>query len=483
MQTTNLLFLMSDEHSRKVLGCYGHPAVHTPHLDRLAAQGTRFTDAYCSSPICVPSRASLATGQYVHQIRFWDNAHPYDGRVPGWGHRLLAQGHRVTSIGKLHYRDSSDPNGFDEEILPLHVVDGMGDLLGLIRDELPLRKKNRGYVLAAGPGESSYTRYDHSIVEASVRWLREEAPRYGDRPWVLFVSLVCPHPPMIAPEQFFKLYRPEHMPWPVQGEPDSWPKHPAMEDFRQCFNFAEPCDEATVRQAVAAYLGLCSYLDHNIGRILRTLDETGLAARTRITYTSDHGEALGNRGIWGKFTMYEESAGVPLILAGPDIPPGQVCSTPVTLVDCFPTILECVGVQPHLEDTALPGHSLWRIARGEVPSRTILSEYHAVGSRGASFMIRQDSYKYVHYVGYPPQLFDLATDPNEKHDRATDPEYKSVLTACEAALRTLVDPEAVDALAKGDQAQKVVQYGGRDKVLARGSFGYTPAPGEAVIYA
>ena len=178
MQGTNLLFLLSDEHNPTALGCSGHPMVRTPNLDRLAAQGTRFAEAYCPSPICVPSRASLATGRYVHTIRYWDNAHPYDGKIPGWGHRLMDQGHRVTSIGKLHYRDTRDPNGFDEEILPLHVVDGIGDLLGLIRDDLPPRLKNRGYITGAGPGESSYTAYDHQITEASLRWLHDEAPKH-----------------------------------------------------------------------------------------------------------------------------------------------------------------------------------------------------------------------------------------------------------------------------------------------------------------
>jgi choline-sulfatase len=144
MQPANFIFVLSDEHSKRVLGSYGHAAVRTPNLDRLAARGTRFANAYTNCPICVPARAAFATGRYVHQIRYWDNAIAYDGRVPSWGHRLRAQGHRVTAIGKLHYVDS-DParNGFDEEILPLHIVNGIGDLLGLIRDELGERAYDR----------------------------------------------------------------------------------------------------------------------------------------------------------------------------------------------------------------------------------------------------------------------------------------------------------------------------------------------------
>src|SRR5260370_38226106 len=123
MKPANLLFMLSDEHSRIVLGCYGHPMIRTPNLDALAASGVRFSDAYCNSPICVPSRASLATGRYPHRIRFWDNAIPYDGSVPSWGHRLTAAGHAATAIGKLHFRSAADDNGFTEEIMPLPGVD------------------------------------------------------------------------------------------------------------------------------------------------------------------------------------------------------------------------------------------------------------------------------------------------------------------------------------------------------------------------
>ncbi|GIX48992.1 MAG: sulfatase [Candidatus Tectimicrobiota bacterium] len=482
MQHSNVLFLLSDEHARQALGCYGHPLVQTPHLDRLAARGTRFTSAYTPSPICVPARASLATGRYVHRIRYWDNAHPYDGRIPSWAHRLRAQGYHVTAIGKLHYRSSDDDNGFNEEILPLHVVDGVGDLYGLIRDELPLRKKNRRYVLEAGPGESSYTAYDQRITEASIRWLHQEAPKYRERPWVLFVSLVCPHPPLLAPPDFFALYPPAKVPLPVQYAPPSWPTHPAIADLRQCLGMAEPFDEATVRRATAAYLGLCSYLDANLGRILHALEETGLATTTRVIYTSDHGESLGYRGIWGKFTLYEESAGIPLLMAGPDIPQGAVCPTPVSLIDVFPTLLQSVGARPHPEDAELPGVSLLEVANGAVPSRTVLSEYHALGSRAASFMLRHGTYKYIHYVGYPSQLFNLAADPQEVHDLAAHPRYRPLLAKYEAMLRSLLDPEAVDAQAKADQARKIAAHGGKAAIKARGSFGYTPAPGEPVVY-
>src|SRR6476620_10463204 len=161
MRAKNLVFIISDEHQARALSCAGHPVVRTPNIDRLAARGTRFTAAYTPSPICVPARASLATGRYVHEIRFWDNAIAYDGSIPSWGHRLMAKGHRVVSIGKLHYV-RSDParNGFSEEILPMHLADGDGDVVGLIRDELIVRKGAAKLGPEAGPGESHYTAYD-----------------------------------------------------------------------------------------------------------------------------------------------------------------------------------------------------------------------------------------------------------------------------------------------------------------------------------
>ena len=177
MKPTNLLFIMSDEHNKRVTGCYGHSMIKTPNLDKLAAQGTRFTSAYTNCPICVPARASFATGQYVHQIRYWDNAIAYDGRIPSWGHRLMEQGHRVISIGKLHYLDSdARRNGFDEEILPLHIVNGVGDLLGLIRDELPVRPGSKKLGPEAGRGESEYTHYDRDIAATHAAVAQKRSP-------------------------------------------------------------------------------------------------------------------------------------------------------------------------------------------------------------------------------------------------------------------------------------------------------------------
>lgn len=482
MKPTNLLFILSDEHNKRVTGCYGHSVIRTPNLDALAARGTRFTSAYTNCPICVPARASFATGRYVHETRCWDNAIAYQGRPDSWGHRLMAQGHHVASIGKLHYQVSApEQNGFHEEILPLHIVNGIGDLLGLVRDELPRRPGSLKLGPEAGPGESEYTNYDRAIAEETVKWLRQSAPKHRARPWALYVGFVSPHFPLIAPQAFYDLYT-DDVPWPDLYEPAARPRHPFLDAMRQCLCFDEPFDTPMVRRAIRAYFGLTSFLDDNVGRILRALTETGLAENTRVVYSSDHGDNLGTRGLWGKSTMYEESAGIPMIMAGPDVPAGQVCDTPVTLADGFPTFIQALGAKLDERDRDLPGASLLDIARGHAPQRTVLSEYHAAGAITASYMIRHGRYKYVHYVGMPPMLFNLAADPYERRDLGRDPASAGVIAECEALLRKIVDPEATDRLARADQQAHIEKHGGKEAILKKGTFRYSPPPGTKAAY-
>jgi choline-sulfatase len=483
VKPTNLLFILSDEHNKRVLGCNGHPMIRTPNLDALAQRGTRFTDAYTNCPICVPARASFATGRYVHEVRCWDNAIAYDGRTPAWGHRLMEQGHHVAAIGKLHYRES-DPgkNGFSEEILPLHIVNGVGDLLGLIREELPRRPGSLKLGPEAGRGESEYTRYDRSIADEAVKWLKQSAPKHKAKPWALYVGFVSPHFPLIAPPQFYDLYAEDKVPWPDLYDHAERPRHPFLDAMRKCLCFDEPFDAPMVRRALAAYFGLVSFLDDNIGRILKALADSGLAEDTRVIYSSDHGDNLGTRGLWGKSTMYEESAGIPMILAGPDVPESSVCRAPVTLADGFPTFIHALGARPDARDRDLPGTSLLDIAQGRVPRRTILSEYHAAGAVTASYMIRHGRYKYIHYVGMPPMLFDLEADSHERRDLACESAYKGIISECEQFLRKVVDPEAADRLARADQKAHIEKHGGTEAILKKGTFRYSPPPGVKAAY-
>jgi choline-sulfatase len=479
----NMVFIMSDEHNKRVLGVSGHKMIRTPHLDRLARSGVRFTDAYCPSPICVPSRASFQTGRYVHDIRFWDNAIAYDGSVPSWAHRLRAAGHRAESIGKLHYRSAEDDNGFSQEHMPLHIVDCIGDPLGMLRDPPPRRVAALRLAAGAGRGNSNYQDYDDRIAMAAEDWLRARARHRDPKPWALFVSFVCPHFPLVARPEWFDLYPESEVPWPAMYDEAERPRHPYLEAIRKSQVYHEGFDDpAKVRRAIAAYFGMVSFVDQNVGRLLAALEATGLSKDTWVVYTSDHGDNLGARGLWGKSNMYEESAAVPMTLAGPGVPQGVVCSEPVSLIDAFPTIVDCVGLAPHPDDRDLPGAPLLDFVAGRAPRRTLLSEYHAAGAATGVFMIRRGTFKYVHYVGMPPQLFDLAADPQERRDLGRESGYQGLVADCEKALRAIVDPEAVDRQARADQAARIAALGGREAVLARGSFGHSPVPGTKPVY-
>ena len=227
----------------------------------------------------------------------------------------------------------------------MHVVDGIGDVKGLVRENVPRRRGYDKLAKLAGPGESPYTRYDRDIAARAQVWLHEEGRHRQDRPWALFVSFVCPHFPLVAPPEFFYRYVAAQIPLPKQYAPHERPKHLYLADYDACvaYDAGFGGDPEKIRRALAGYLGLVSFMDENVGKVLAALEDAGMAADTRVVYTSDHGDNMGARGLWGKSTMYEESAGVPLLLAGPGIAPGARCATPASHVDFFPFFLEAVG--------------------------------------------------------------------------------------------------------------------------------------------
>jgi len=478
MTRRNVVVIMSDEHDPRIMGCAGHPFVKTPHLDALAARGVRFPNAYTPSPICVPARAAFATGLRVHQTRHWDNASPYSGDPRGWGHVLQRERIRVESIGKLHYRAEEDPAGFDKEHIPMHVVGGHGMVWASIRDPYvssPGGKRMLGEWV--GAGESPYTAYDREVTARAVEWLRAAS----DQPFVLYIGLVAPHFPLIAPQAFFDLYPLADLPDPKLHPAEGYQRHPWVQAYADFMPNEEQFQSPEERlQAFAAYYGLCSFLDDNVGTIVGALRDAGLEGDTTVIYTSDHGDNLGTRGLWGKSTLYQESVGVPMIVAGPGVAPG-VCETPVDLLDLFPTILEGAGLDAQPEMGGRPGRSLFAVATEPAdPERVVFSEYHAAGSNTAGFMVRKGRWKFHYYVRYRPELFDLETDPEELHDLAADPAHADVVRMMEAELRRICDPEAVDAQAKADQQAMIERLGGVEVASRMGAGGATPVPKAAI---
>ena len=357
--------------------------------------------------------------------------------------------------------------------MPLHVVEGIGDPLGLLRDPLPVRKAALKLAADAGRGNSTYQDYDQRITEAAEAWLEERAGEKADKPWVLFVSLVCPHFPLIARPEWYDLYPEDKVPGRWMYAEAERPTHPYIKAIRESMIYDQGFDESKVRKALAAYFGMVSYLDDNIGRLIRALDDTGLADTRAVIYTSDHGDNLGTRGLWGKSTMYEESVGVPMMMAGPEVPIGVVCREPVSLVDSFPTILDCVGVRPDPGDRDLPGASLMDVVAG----RHRVAHRHERVPRGRSGGGRLHD---------PPGQLQIRAlrrhaaaafpsrhrSPGDARSRP-GPRLSRRRRRGEAALRRTVDPEAADRQARADQAAKIAQLGGREAILARGAFGYS----------
>jgi len=472
MNGLNVLFLFSDEHRRDALGCYGHELVKTPNLDRLASRGTLFENAYTSSPICVPARASLACGEYVNRTRCWSNAQAYQGQPKSWGHVLQQHGHRADSIGKLHYRGSEFNNGFDNEILPLDIHNGIGWIKGLLRNHESVLDCS-SYAAQIGPGNDGYTDYDLGVTREACDWLTGTGRSTTEKPWALFVSWLRPHYPLTCPGEFYNLYPPEQMDKARFTDQSQLPAHPVLKTVRKNFDYDSHFNARTRQVARASYYGLCSFLDYQVGQVLQALERSGQAENTLVIYTSDHGDHNGDRGMWTKMTLYDESAGIPMIISGPGIPTGKVASTLCSLVDIYPTILSAVGIANDDHDSR-PGIDLGTLAGNPEFDRPILSEYHDGGSPTGMFMLRSARWKYNYYPGYDPQLYDMENDPGELVDLGLSPDHLQIRAHCHELMSTLVDPDAANRLAFDDQGELIESLGGVDAILQSEEYDFTP---------
>mgnify|MGYP001157567189 FL=1 len=473
----NLIIIMSDEHQGNALSCVAHPFVKTPNIDRLANNGVIFSNAYTSCPICVPARASFATGLPVHKNRLWDNAMPYYGQISSWGHSLQSQNVPVESIGKLHYRSEEDDDGFDKKHIPMMVVNGVGMVWGSIRRENERSKVFRNERMLGeyiGPGNSKYTDYDEAVVSKTQKWLEAKKKSKESKPWCLYIGLVAPHFPLVVPQKYFDMYPRETLP-EIKLDPNGGYKmHPwigKQNELRNSNNQFK--DENEKWAAISAYFGLCSFLDENIGKIITSITENGFMDNTTIIYTSDHGDNVGARGLWGKSNFYEESCSIPLIVSGKKINKG-ICKTPVTLMDISETIVDHFSCKSPNNG---PGQSLYEIADNPYDhNRVAFSEYHASSSISGAYMIRKGKWKYIYYVGFEPELFNLETDPEETNDLSKRIEFVNICNELKADLYNICDPEEMNKIAFKDQDEMIEKYGGIEAAGNLGATGATPPP-------
>lgn len=453
----NIVFLFSDQHTRKITGCYGDSVVHTPNLDRLAATGVTFDNAYTASPLCVPARMALLTGRHPYAQRCWTNSDALASDAPTFAHALGRAGYEVTLIGRLHAIGPDQLHGYSRREVGDHSTNWIG---GTAHSLGVLDKTNEPFrvsVERAGAGQSAYQLKDRDVTASALDYLEELAARRKqgeDKPFAMTVGLMLPHQPYVARDQDFARYAGK-VDTPTYSPSDVIHEHPYVRDWRAFTGTDEVAPEEMAR-ARAAYYGLVTEVDEYIGRILDALEAHGLHENTLIIYTSDHGDQLGERGLWWKQTFYEESAGIPMIMSHPTLlPHGERRSQVVNLIDLAPTMISVAGADP------LPfgqSRSLWSVARdGATPwLDETYAEYCTDGMARWTLpdpvrqrMVRSGPWKLVYYDGERPQLFNLAADPGELDDLAEKPAYADIREQLVAkVLATWSPPEIAEQMAR-----------------------------------
>ncbi len=429
MTRPNIVVIMADQLAPHWTGAYGHPIAKTPHLDALAARGMRFDAAYCNSPLCAPSRFAFMSGQLISRIAAWDNAAEFPAAVPTFAHYLTALGYRTCLSGKMHFVGPDQKHGFQDRI----TTDIYPSDFAWTPDwEAPDERIDKWYhnmqtVKESGVAEATYQiDYDDEVGFAARRWLFDRARdrAAGERsPYLLVASFIHPHDPYVARPEWWELYSDDEIDMPAYVPPleevDPFSRR-VMDGIEASF---VPLSAEEVRRARRAYLANVSYFDSKIGEILRTLEETGDLANTIVIVTADHGDMLGERGLWYKMNFFEHSARVPLVMAGPGVAQGSA-PTACSLIDLLPSFLEIAGGSEDQVGAPIDGRSLMPLARGEADAADVaIGEYCAEMTPYPVLMIRRGPLKYIHCDIDPPLLFDVVADPLETRNLATEPAY------------------------------------------------------------
>ena len=467
-EPANLLYIHSDQHSAFVAGCCGDPLVETPNLDALAAAGVVFDNAYCPSPICVPSRMSALTGRHPHENRVWTNSHILSSGIPTFAHAMGAGGYRPVLIGRMHALGPNQLHGYAERLVGDHGPNHLGGASVVDRGELNgCAGPARVSLTNSGPGQSSYQVHDEDVTAATVDYLNRLGVRkrsgVGDEPFSISVGLMLPHQPFVARREDYELYA-GRMTMPRTPQPFSEDLHPHIAQWRRATGIVEVPDEEILR-ARTAYWALVTRMDLMIGEILEALRRNDLADNTLIVYSSDHGEQVGEHGLWWKQTFYEDSVRVPALLSWPGrLPTGGRCDRVVSALDLNATMIDA------LESPPLPhsrGRSLLPLLSGSDTAWDDLaySEFclDAAGAGGPfpehgvlQRMVRRGNWKLNYYHGMPCQLFNLRDDPQELDDRAEDPASRSLREELLALVLRDWDPEWVQAQMAGQREDQKI---------------------------
>lgn len=462
----NILFIMCDQLRRDYLSCYGHPTLPTPHIDALAARGTRFNHAYVQGPVCGPSRMSTYTGRYVSSHGATWNFVPLSVQIPTLGDYMRSAGLQTAVIGKTHVL----PDLAGLQRLGLNATEGLGQRLaeggfdpyarhdGIIPDSKARQSlaiynhylHNNGYngfnpwhdFANAALDETGQLRSGWSMRNAHLparvheshsetAWCTDQALQFiqqqGDSPWCLHLSYIKPHWPYIAPAPYHQRFDAQDVKLPVRTDQERTDTHPVYKAFRNHVDSQSFAQPHVRERVIPTYMGLVQQIDDHIGRLMAGLEAQGRMQDTLIVFTSDHGDLLGDHWLGEKEMFYEASAGVPLIIVDPSQSQQVgVCDALVEAIDLIPTFMEALG-QP-TEQQWLEGRSLLPcLHNGEIGKQAVFSEldyafYPAAKELQVSVnearatMVRTQRWKLVDYQGFEPQLFDMQEDPDELTD-------------------------------------------------------------------
>lgn len=445
MARPNILLVMADQMAPHFTSTYGHPVVKTPHLDALAERGARFDAFSCHSPLCAPARFTMLAGRSVSSIDAWDNAAEFPAAVPTLAHHLQAAGHRTILTGKMHFVGPDQLHGFEERLTTDIYPADFAWTPDWSRPDQRIDKwyHNMDPLQEAGPAVTTHQiDYDEEVGYTARRKLHDLARDADGRPFFLVASFIHPHDPYVARPEWWGLYDEESIDLPDPTDLDALDAHSVR--VREGIQAATVgfTDEQT-RRARRGYYANTSYVDDWLGKLVATLEETGLSDNTVVLFTADHGDHLGDRGLWYKMTFYERSLRVPLVIAGPGVA-NRTAPNVSSHLDLLPTLLDIATDGAAETPPDIEGRSLWPLATGgtdDVSETT--AEYMAEMTSYPMFMIRRGDLKYIHCDTDPPLLYNVAADPLERTNLAEDPEHADIASAFAAEVGQRWDSDAI----------------------------------------
>ena len=416
----NFLILMADQMTPRVLAAYGGRIAKTPTIDRLAREGVVFENAYCNSPLCAPSRYALMSGQLPSATGGYDNAAEFAADTPTFAHYLRASGYQTILSGKMHFCGADQLHGFEERLTTDIYPADFGWTPDWTRPSERLDWfHNMDSVIRAGPCvRTNQVDFDEEAVFTARQKLFDLA-RGGDaRPFCMAVSLTHPHDPFAIPEPWWSRHADADIDRP-RTPAGTAPDNPHSGRLRHVIGLDDqPVGEAQIHAARRAYYGACAFVDDGFGLVLDALAQARLAEDTIVIVIADHGEMLGERGLWYKMSFFDPACRIPMIVHAPGRFAARRVEANVSLVDILPTLLDLAGAEPALA-APIAGRSLKSHLDGAPGPDGVVGEYLAEGAIAPIVMLRRGRWKFIHSPADPDQLYDLAADPEELDNLAT----------------------------------------------------------------